>query len=139
MYVRLIPAALMAASFLAAQTAPQVKKTAVTATSPTSGKEMYLHYCATCHGKEGKGDGPAARAMKSAPTDLTKLAAKNNGTFPDIQIARVIDGSDDMAAHGSREMPVWGAVFHEMDGNGMPTTKLRVANLTAYLQSIQGK
>ena len=121
---------------LLGQTSPQVKKTAVTATSPASGREMYDNYCASCHGKNGKGDGPAAPALKKAPTDLTTLAAHNGGKFPDIVVARLIEGSDDLPAHGSREMPIWGQVFHQMDAS---TTKLRVANLTGYLQSMQGK
>ena len=74
--------------------------------------------------------------MKSAPTDLTKLAARNNGKFPDVQVARVIEGSDEVAAHGSRDMPVWGEVFQKMNA---ATAKMRTANLTEYLQSIQGK
>jgi len=136
---RIFSAALMACGIIFAQTVPQVKKTTATATSPVSGKDMYTHYCASCHGKDGKGDGPAARAMKSAPTDLTQLAVNNNGKFPDIKVGHAIDGSYDLAAHGSHEMPVWGEVFHEMDGNGMPTAKLRIANLTAYVHSLQGK
>jgi mono/diheme cytochrome c family protein len=117
---------------------PEIKKTTVTATSPTSGKEMYIQYCAACHGKDAKGDGPAATALKTAPTDLTKLSAKNGGKFPEAKVVRVIDGSDSVSAHGSRDMPIWGAVFHKMDINEA-TTKVRLSNLSAYLQSIQGK
>jgi mono/diheme cytochrome c family protein len=137
MRIRLGSAVLMGCSLLAAQTVPKVKKTSVTATSPAVGKDMYVQYCAACHGKDGKGGGPAAPALKAAPADLTRLTERNQGKFPDVRIARLIDGSDDLAAHGSRVMPVWGEVFHQMDGNGMSTTKMRVANLTAYLQSIQ--
>jgi mono/diheme cytochrome c family protein len=139
MQTRLFVALLSAAGLLTAQSVPQVKKTPMTVTSPASGKDMYLHYCASCHGKEGKGDGPAAAALKSAPTNLTELAATAHGKFPDAQVAHVIEGSDNVPAHGSVEMPVWGDVFRQMDGLGPSTTKLRIANLTAYLQSIQGK
>lgn len=127
---------LAAVGLLSSQAGPQVKKTTASSTSPASGKEMYLHYCASCHGAGGKGDGPAARAMKTSPADLTRLAATNSGKFPDLKIARVIEGSDDLAAHGSRDMPTWGDVFHQMHP---ATAKLRIANLTEYLQSIQGK
>ena len=136
MRIRLVLAALAACCLLTAQNAPDVKKTTATETSPASGKEMYTHYCAACHGADGKGGGPAAKAMKMAPSDLTTLAAKNGGKFPDVKIARVIDGSDQLAAHGSRDMPIWGEVFHQMD---TATARLRVTNLTAYLQSLQGK
>jgi len=122
-----------------AQNGPQIKKTTVTATSPVSGKEMYLHYCASCHGTAGKGDGPAAAALKVTPTNLTMLASKNNGAFPDFRISRVIEGSDNLTAHGSRDMPIWGEVFNRMDASGTSTTKLRIGNLTDYLKSIQTK
>jgi mono/diheme cytochrome c family protein len=121
---------------LGAQT-PQVKKTTVTATSPASGKEMFVQYCAACHGKDGKGAGPAAAALKAPPTDLTRLSVSNSGKFPETKVVRLIDGSDHLAVHGSRDMPVWGVVFHQMDGSAA-TAKMRLANLTAYIQSIQG-
>ena len=118
------------------QSSPQVKKTTVTDTSPASGKEMYLQYCASCHGKDGRGGGPAAAALKLPPTNLTSLATRNDGTFPEV---RIFEGSDDLAAHGSRDMPTWGQVFHQMEGSGPATAKLRVANLTGYLKSLQVK
>ncbi len=134
-----IAALLCASSLLVAQGNPNIKKTTVTPTSPTSGKDMYLQYCATCHGKEGKGDGPAAKALKMQPTDLTKLTSNNHGNFPDIRIARVIQGSDVFAAHGSREMPIWGEVFTRMDAGGAASAKLRIDNLAEYIKSLQAK
>ena len=124
---------------LAAQSAPQIKKTTVSPTSPASGKEMYVQYCATCHGKEGKGDGPAAQALKAQPANLTTLTVNNHGTFPDFRIARAIEGTDKVAAHGSRDMPIWGEVFNRMDAGGAATTKLRVENLAEYIKSLQAK
>jgi len=139
MWFRFIATAALSCSFLAAQSGPQIKRTTAIASSPASGKDMYLQYCAPCHGKGGKGDGPAAAALKVAPTDLTLLASRNQGNFPDMRISRVIDGSDSLVAHGSRDMPIWGDVFHRMDGSGPEMMKLRIANLTAYLKSIQVK
>ena len=130
---------LLGCGIVSSQTSSQIKKTPVKETSPASGKEMYLQYCASCHGKDGKGDGPAASALKVAPTNLATLSTHNNGSFPEIKISRIIDGSDDLAAHGSRDMPTWGQVFHQMEGGTGATGKLRVANLTAYLKSLQGK
>jgi mono/diheme cytochrome c family protein len=130
---------LLSGGILAGQTSPQVKKAPVKETSPASGKEMCIQYCASCHGKDGKGDGPAASALKVAPSNLATLSARNNGTFPEIKISRIIEGNDDLAAHGSRDMPTWGQVFHQMEGAGPATEKLRVANLTACLKSLQGK
>ena len=130
---------LLGCGIVSSQTPPQIKKSPVNETSPSSGKEMYLQYCASCHGKDGKGDGPAVSALKVAPSNLTTLSARNNGAFPEVKVSRTIEGSDDLAAHGSRDMPTWGQVFHQMEGGGAATGKLRVANLTAYLKSLQGK
>ena len=124
---------------VSAQSTPSVKRVPASETSPASGKDMYVQYCATCHGKDGKGDGPAAKAMKTAPGDLTKLTSQNGGTFPEVKVARLIEGADEISAHGSRDMPVWGRVFHEMEASGSTTAKLRISNLTAYLKTIQAR
>ena len=105
-------------------------------TDPTSGKAMFMEYCAVCHGQSGKGDGPAAPALKKKPADLTQLAAHNAGKFPDTRVARYIQGEDAISAHGSREMPVWGDVFKGMSTN-RDVTVMRVANLTRYVESLQ--
>ncbi len=85
---------------------PEIKHVPATYTSPSSGKEMYNAYCASCHGADGKGDGPAAPALKAPPTNLTALAAKTGGTFPAAHVAAVIQGGAMTPAHGSKEMPV---------------------------------
>src|SRR5271157_556797 len=92
-------------------TKPTVRRVPASYTNPASGKEMYLAYCASCHGPDGKGNGPAAPALKTPPTDLTKLAAGNGGTFPANHVAEIIKGDRLTAAHGNKEMPVWGPVF----------------------------
>lgn len=107
-------------------------------TSPTSGKQMFTEYCAVCHGPDGRGMGPAAAALKTMPTDLTKLAMHNNGKFPDTRVARYIEGDDKISAHGSSEMPMWGGVFKSMSGS-TDITRMRVANLTDYVKSLQTK
>ena len=128
---------LFTCAILAAQSTPQIKKTTVKQTSATSGKEMYMQYCASCHGKEGKGDGPAAPALKTPPGNLATLASRNNGTFPELRVVRVIEGGDELPAHGTRDMPTWGQVFHDMEGNAR--MRLRLSNLTSYLKSLQAK
>jgi mono/diheme cytochrome c family protein len=131
---------LVLAGALAAGAAAQVKveKTTVTRTSPSSGKEMFTEYCAVCHGAMGKGDGPAASALKKAPADLTQLTAKNGGKFPDIRVMRYISGEDAVAAHGTRDMPMWGEVFHSLNRD-QGTTQLRISNLTDYVKGLQAK
>lgn len=118
---------------------PEIKKVPATYTNPSSGRQMYDAYCASCHGQGGKGNGPAAPALKVAPTDLTQLAAKNGGTFPENHVAQIIKGDSMMAAHGSKEMPVWGPVFLNLAQDDPALMQLRVRNLAKYLASMQQK
>src|ERR1019366_1565146 len=74
-----------------------------------AGKSEFQSSCATCHGTDGKGKGPLSEQLRVAPADLTVLAKKNNGVFPVSAIYEVIDGRKEIAAHGTRDMPVWGA------------------------------
>jgi len=120
-------------------TTPEIKHVPATYTSPSSGKEMYTAYCASCHGTDGKGDGPAAPALKMPVTNLTTLAAKNGGTFPAAHIAAVIQGGAMTPAHGSKEMPVWGPIFMTMGGHSAAQVQLRIRNLTNYIESMQTK
>jgi mono/diheme cytochrome c family protein len=116
-----------------------IKKVPAQRTSAASGEEMYVSYCAVCHGKDGKGDGPAASALKVPPTDLTTLAAKNNGKFPAPHVSSTIKGDDLVAAHGSKDMPVWGPVFRSMSSGSSAEVQLRINNLTNYIESLQAK
>ena len=109
------------------------------ATSPASGKEMYTTYCAVCHGMDGKGGGPAASALKIPPTDLTGLSKSNGGKYPSLKVMAVIRGEADLPSHGSREMPVWGALFWSASGGHEGEVQQRVANLTQYIESLQAK
>lgn len=118
---------------------PTIKHVPASYTSPSSGKEMYNSYCASCHGADGKGDGPAAPALKMAATNLTTLAAQNGGTLPAAHIAAVIQGDTMTPAHGSKDMPVWGPIFMSIGGHSQAQVQLRIRNLTNYLETIQGK
>ena len=115
----------------------EVKKTPAPYTPPSSGRDMYIAYCASCHGKDGKGDGPAAAALKSAPTDLTLLAAKNGGQFPKSHVSQTIKGDSATPSHGSKDMPVWGPIFRAMGTTSDGVVQLRVRNLTKYIASLQ--
>ena len=115
----------------------QVKKIPVPYTSASSGKDMYVAYCASCHGNDGKGDGPAASALKSVPTDLTQLAARNKGKFPENHVAQTIKGDVNMPSHGSKDMPVWGPIFASMGTTSDGVMQLRIRNLTKYIASLQ--
>jgi mono/diheme cytochrome c family protein len=72
------------------------------------GKYWYLSYCASCHGTSGKGDGSVAKVLTQKPADLTGLATANGGEFPAARVMETIDGRREVAAHGPRDMPVWG-------------------------------
>jgi mono/diheme cytochrome c family protein len=85
-----------------------IKHVPVKPTSPASGEEMYVNYCAVCHGKDGRGTGPAVSALKVPPTDLTTLAEKNGGKYPSMHVSTVLRGEADVPAHGTKDMPVWG-------------------------------
>lgn len=127
------------AAFTAAPGLAQTVKTVLpNQTSPTSGKEMFNEYCAVCHGRDGKGSGPAASALKKTPTDLTRLVVQNNGKFPDGRVARHIEGYERVSAHGSLDMPTWGTVFKSMNGSD-EIVRMRISNLTEYIKSLQAK
>ena len=100
------------------------------------GPDLYRLYCATCHGRDAKGGGPAASALKVPPPDLTVLARRQNGVFPAFEVETIIRGDKALAAHGSDEMPVWGPIFQALDPSDV-RVKTRIANLVSHIASIQ--
>jgi mono/diheme cytochrome c family protein len=118
---------------------PEVKQTTIKQTSPVSGKEMFVEYCAPCHGAEGKGNGPAAGAMKSQPTDLTQLAKKHEGKYPANSVASVLKFGGGPGAHGSADMPVWGPLLQSLDKFHDAVVQQRISNLVSYIESLQAK
>ena len=123
----------------AQETKPTVKHEAAATTSPSSGKEMFVSYCASCHGKSGKGDGPAAAALKQPPADLTMLAKGHGGKYPSDLVTSVLSGKANLKSHGDQEMPVWGPVFWKMSQGHEEQVQLRIANLNRYVESLQEK
>lgn len=98
------------------------------------GGSLYRTYCAACHGTTGTGGGTAAVAMKVSPPDLTRLAVRNNGRFPSERVRQIIQGKGP-AAHGERNMPVWGDVFARKEADHDPATL--VDALVRYLDALQ--
>jgi mono/diheme cytochrome c family protein len=130
---------LLIAVLVYAQTKPEVKHVPAPSTSAASGKEMYKSYCASCHGELGKGNGPAAAALKAAPSDLTQLSRNNSGKFPAERVISILRGQATVTAHGNRDMPVWGPVFWHMSQGHEGEVQQRIANLTHYLETMQQK
>jgi mono/diheme cytochrome c family protein len=103
------------------------------------GPALFRAYCATCHGKDAKGHGPALSALKKTPPDLTRLSIMNGGMFPLARVEATIAGDDPATpAHGSRDMPIWGPIFGQI-GWDRDFGKVRIHNLAKYIESMQGK
>ena len=118
-------------------------------TSIALGRTDYRDNCASCHGMNGQGDGPMRSSLVKPPADLTTIAQRNGGQFPQELIWELIDGrwSGDGGPHGSREMPVWGQEFKKRamtrPGDSARTAELsardRIISLLKYLEDIQVK
>ncbi len=104
-----------------------------------SGKQTYREYCASCHGEDGKGMGPAASALKTPPSDLTTLAKTHAGKFPEDYVAEVVRIGKPIQAHGSSDMPVWGPIFNARDKFNQLAVTRRIQNLCAFLATLQEK
>lgn len=114
----------------------QTAKPPIPYSNPQSGEQMYRDYCAACHGPGGKGDGPAAAFLKSWPPDLTTMAQRNNGKYPELKVRETLLFGTNSHAHGSSDMPVWGPLSRAEDQN-QKQSNARVSKLTFYIQSVQ--
>jgi mono/diheme cytochrome c family protein len=118
------------------QTAPNTDKQFPPVIRSLKGTDLFQAYCAPCHGLDARGAGPAAPALKGKVPDLTLLARNNRGQFPTARVRQMILGDIIVVAHGSREMPIWGPIFHQVERD-MDWGDVRMSNLVEYLQSIQ--
>jgi mono/diheme cytochrome c family protein len=130
----LVAVVALAVSSGAAGAQTRIDKGPIKPTPAANAQKMFDTYCAVCHGKDGTGNGPAAKALAKAPADLTRISARNNGTFPDVRVRRYIEGLDEVAAHGTRDMPMWGELFRSLNRD---TAQIRIAALSEYLKSLQ--
>ena len=108
------------------------------------GRQLYLRYCGTCHGPQGKGDGVASSFLRPSPPDLTQLAKRNGGKFSVDAVAKAIDGREMPRVHGDPAMPVWGTLLREdpakpgapkVGGNQHADDTIRA--IAEYLKTIQ--
>jgi len=121
-----------------AQEKPKAEGQSSAMTATIAGQETYRSYCASCHGLDAKGNGPAASALKKAPADLTFLAKKSGGKFPAARVSSIIRGNDFIVDHGLQGMPVWGNAFRAAN-HDETMVELKIRNLTVYLRSVQQK
>ena len=103
------------------------------------GSALYKAYCASCHGMDARGGGPMAKSLTVPPPDLTRIYLRYGGTFPLKRIGRIISGEEQLpSGHGTREMPVWGPFFSQVDDD-LDLGLMRIDNLVRYLEQLQGK
>jgi len=112
------------------------------------GKGEYEAACAVCHGMKAKGDGPFVSQLTTKVPDLTVLAKNNQGVFPFDRVYQVIDGRQEVKAHGLRDMPVWGRAFGRQSSiyfdnyppqDAESQARSRILALTEYLYRLQAK
>ena len=113
--------------------APTIKREAAKPVPASDGAQMYMSYCSACHGKTGRGDGPAAAAMKTKPTDLTQLKKTHGGTYATKEFQDKVTGASMSASHGIVDMPIWGPIFRDIGGS----PELRLFNLKQYIDAMQ--
>ena len=102
------------------------------------GNGLFRSYCASCHGRSGKGDGQVAQYMSPKPSDLTEFTARNKGRFDKALVEKIIDGREKVKGHGGKDLPVWGDAFQNT-GGAMSEDEVakRIGHLASYIQSIQ--
>jgi mono/diheme cytochrome c family protein len=130
----------IALSAAAQQPAPTVHDVPIQQTPIDSGQKMFTAYCAVCHGADGTGNGPAAKALKIPPANLTLLSQKNLGVFPAKHVESVLQFGVQNPAHGTAEMPIWGNLMltlHPSSQDAAALVNQRIFNLTEYLKKIQ--
>lgn len=121
------------------------------------GQKLYNRYCASCHGTNGKGEGPVGKMLTPPASDLTQIAMRNGGRFPFYEVMQVINGRTPSSqqtdaslpglpkAHGEAAMPVWGEIFSREELSKGTSLDLqlqatgKIMLITEYLQSIQQK
>jgi mono/diheme cytochrome c family protein len=142
--VLLLCAALVAAAEKAgpraqAQAPPPPRPPADQAPEPgVSGAYAFRTHCATCHGADGKGEGPLAVNLRFQPPDLTLIAKRNGNEFPAEKIQRIVDGRKPLAGHGGPDMPIWGDAFRNAEtGYEDARVKEKIRLVVEYLRTLQ--
>ena len=103
-----------------------------------SGRDLFDFYCASCHGRDGHGQGPVASSLKVPPADLTTLARRSDGVFPRAAVRAFVTGDQPQAtsSHGTKDMPVWGPVFNGLEANPARNA-VRIDNIVRHIETLQ--
>jgi len=129
----------LSAALLAVAQKQEQEKTTSPSRNPIEGPKIFRYYCAACHGTDGRGHGPPSVALKHAVSDLTLISQRKGGKFPYEHVKGIIEGKQPgPLAHGDREMPIWGPIFHEVESD-QDWGEVRLDAITKYPQSIQQK
>jgi len=105
-----------------------------------AGRDLFEQHCEVCHGSDGSGHGPLADDLRVPPADLTGIALRRAGSFPEVEVAEIIDGRHPVRGHGGKEMPIWGRALGGNIADPVAreaAVKEKVRQLVAYLRSIQ--
>lgn len=111
------------------------------------GKLEFTDNCASCHGVDGKGNGPIGWLLQKSPPDLSQLAKKNGGVLPVNRMYAVIEGTAAVPSHGTRDMPVWGREYRIEEGQRLrearglyepaEVVRARILTLIEYISRLQ--
>jgi mono/diheme cytochrome c family protein len=135
-----LAAILLASALVPLAAVASAQQTAEAVLTGTTGDQLFKTYCASCHGKSAKGDGPLADSLRFRPADLTLIAKRNGGKFDPDKVYRIVDGREPVKGHGGTDMPVWGDAFkRSVEGYSEKAVKERIQALVDYLKSIQAK
>jgi mono/diheme cytochrome c family protein len=124
------------AGSIAALAQTKIKEVPARNIDSLEGKDLFNQFCAVCHGVDGRGKGPAAEALKRPPTDLTQLAIRNKGKYPDVAVKISIRNPKGVIEHGTGEMPMWGPIFSQ-SGQQPHLAEMRVHALVDYIKTMQ--
>lgn len=106
-----------------------------------AGEDDFKHFCASCHGVTGVGDGPVSGSLKNTPANLTGLSAANGGAFPKKHVTDVVQGNKNydqrFRTHGPSDMPVWGNVIYEDSDGRTSIATARINSIVSYIESLQ--
>lgn len=116
----------------------KLKMTRITPLPVDDGKAMYNSYCASCHGEDGKGYGPAAPALKSSVPDLTLLAYQNEGIYPKYKVTTALSRFSESHRIGSRsQMPDWHTALVSLDRTCPARADVRARFISNYVETLQ--